>query len=307
MQIELYSKLQNANDIVTMGMALGKSGIFGNDRQEFGIVALMTCAQESISPVQFTRIYDVISGKVKKKAMAAFAEFRAKGGKVKWLKTGDDGIEASAEITFEGQTVTLNFTIDQAKKQGLVRPGGNWDKTPGNMLRARLLSNAIGMLAPEIYAGDVEDSDTTPNTAQEPLLPPRDLKPQAEVINVESEVVPPKPAEVKPVEPVAQPTQPATAPKISSVNNDPATGRLTAESVATLQAAIGEENAATAIEWLKAKRWIKSNLFELSEQRARSIVERRDEFIKMIKANGLANASQPAKSEKLPGENLLRK
>jgi len=155
MEIELYSKMQNPIDAIDkMGEFFARSGLFGCDNVCAGKVLATICMSERKSPVDLLRTYDIVEGKLRKKAMAAFAEFRAKGGKVKWLKTGDDGIEASAVFSFEGQEVPLTFTIAQAQKAGLVKAKSGWEKSPGNMLRARLISNALGMLCPELFAGE---------------------------------------------------------------------------------------------------------------------------------------------------------
>src|SRR5208282_5497017 len=90
-EIQLYQKFTSPADIVTMGMTLGKSGCFGFDKAEQGVTALMVCMCDNISLATFMRTYHVLpGGKFSKKAMACFAEFRAKGGKIKWLKTGDE-------------------------------------------------------------------------------------------------------------------------------------------------------------------------------------------------------------------------
>ena len=160
--VQLYGKLQNATEITNLGLALGKSGAFGLDRAEGGIVVLMTCACEGISPVQYSRKYDTVGGKPRKKAMAAYAEFRVKGGKVKWLATGNDCKRAEAEFTFEGATTRYAYTIEDAKRAQLLKPNSGWDKNPQNMLRSRVLSNGLGMIAPEIFAGDDEDYEAAP-------------------------------------------------------------------------------------------------------------------------------------------------
>jgi hypothetical protein len=148
-----------------MGDWIARSTMFGCTRVEQGKILAMHCYVTGMSPVELLRIYDIIDGKLSKKSMAAAAEFRQKGGKYRWINQGDDGQEAAAEFTFEGQTLVVRYTIKDATRQGLVKPNSNWVKTPGNMLRARMMSNAIGMLAPEIYAGDEPSDAETPAPA----------------------------------------------------------------------------------------------------------------------------------------------
>ena len=168
-EIELYSK---ANDhlqaVEAWGTSIGKSGMFGCQNIDSGKVIMLICMSERITPTQFLRTYDLVDGKPRKKAMASLAEFRARGGKYRWLKTGDEVVAkeedrcASAEFEFEGNKIVVSFTIAQAKLQGLVREKSNWVKTPANMLRARVASNAVGMLCPEIFAGDDSEFEQAP-------------------------------------------------------------------------------------------------------------------------------------------------
>ena len=288
MEIELYSKIQNANDMEKVANMLGKCGIFGNEKQEFGMAVLLTCAAERITPIQFARTYDLICGKVKKKAMAAFAEFRKRGGKVVWIKNGDDGVEAMAKIEFEGVTSEHRFHIDQAKKQGLLKKDSNWEKTPGNMLRSRLLSNALGMLCPEIYAGEDYDELAQPERGE--LLPSRNTvaEPKSEAKPKESSHVIDVQATAVPAEPVPESSKRVESPTAvqtyseSDIEIDPATNRLTNKAMAALGVAIGEANWDAAVQWCKKHHWIKDEISELSVERARRIIKQRDSFIGSI-------------------------
>jgi hypothetical protein len=286
MEIELYSKIQNASDMERVANMLGKCGIFGNDKQEFGMAVLLTCASERITPIQFARTYDLISGKIKKKAMAAFAEFRKRGAKVRWVKSGDDGVEAMAEIEFEGVKSEHRFTIEQARRQGLVKPNGNWEKTPGNMLRSRLLSNAIGMLCPEIYAGE-DDSDSDAPEAK-PLL-----QQTAPVISTEptatakAEVQKPKPD--APIDIPATVAQSEAQPEtrrytVADIAISPETGRLTVDAMAALESVIGAANMPKLIAWLQNRKWITEGLSTLSMDRAKRLFEKPADVLKTIGA-----------------------
>lgn len=133
------------------------SGLFGVNNEQAGKLVALTCVTEGLTPTEFARTYHIVEGKIQKKAMAAFAEFRRRGGKVRWIETGDTGEKSVAEFTFEGQSVTLGFSMDDARRAELVKPRSNWVKSPGNMLRARVVSNALGMLCPEIFAGEYDD------------------------------------------------------------------------------------------------------------------------------------------------------
>ena len=293
MEIDLYSKLANPIDAIDrIGEMFGRSGMFGCDRVEQGKVLAMVCLAERKSPTEIVRTYDIIGGKLRKKAMAAFAEFRQRGGKVKWVATGDDGVSAAAEFTFEGQTISLSYTIDQARKAGLLKAGSGWDKNPGNMLRARVISNALGMLCPEIFAGD---DDTSPERPSAPLDLSKSL-----VHSVSPPAASPAPAPEPVIEVAAAPvcvtddeaaeaaaglapqlpapaeTTPAPKPAVvGSVLPD--------DVVNALEEAIGE-HATAAGEWMIKQGWLQAGqgLAHLTPVRAQRIIKQRDSFLRAI-------------------------
>jgi len=166
MEIELYSKLNElAGPVERLGHELAKSGSVPCTRIETGTFIMMFIMSKGISLAEFVETYDMIDNVPRKKARACFAEFRKRGGKVRWLKDGSDGQRATAVFTWEGESTEISYSIDEAKRQGIVKPNSNWVKVPDNMLRARVLTKALGMLAPEILAGTDDygdDSSLTP-------------------------------------------------------------------------------------------------------------------------------------------------
>lgn len=280
--IQVYSKLGDPIAAsIQMGAQIARSGMFSVDRIETGAVMMLACITEGLTPFELARTYDIVEGKLRKKALACFAEFRAKGGRVKWVKTGEDGIEAAGEFTFEEQTLTVKFSIEDARKQGIVRDKSAWMKTPGNMLRARVISNAIGMLAPEIVAGVVDgESDDAPTPEPKRVFvtetaPTPSPQPKVETKIIEAEVV--KPAET--------PT-PTPEPKkeifIAKANEK---GLLTNETAEALGEIIGGgPGGESAIAWLAEHKWIENGeVNKLSVDRAQRIFNNQTEFLNYVK------------------------
>jgi hypothetical protein len=182
--VELYSRISDPlNGIQRLGEWLAKSGMAGCDKLEQGIVLAWECFATGKSPTQITRKYHIMDGKLSMKALGALADFNDRGGTHKWINTGEDGKEAVLELTLNGNTIVTRFTIDDAKRMGLVRDKSNWIKSPANMLRARCASNGVAMLCPGIYAGD-DDTEAPQRRAAEPLLP-ETVKPVTVVAEVE--------------------------------------------------------------------------------------------------------------------------
>ena len=146
MEIQLYTKLNDPiSAIEKLGLMFAKSGMFGCERTEQGQVLAMICLAEMKSPTAIVRDYHIIDGKLAKKSLAALADFRGAGGKHKWIQTGDEAAndadkEAIGEFEFQGNKLTVKFSMADAKKAMLIRPRSAWEKQPANMLRARTMS-----------------------------------------------------------------------------------------------------------------------------------------------------------------------
>jgi len=152
----------NIQDIKAIGEVLYRSGMLGLERIEQGWLIALISQTENITISEFISRYDIVAGKLRKKTLAAFAQYRKAGGKVVWIKNGEDKQEARAKFIFEGQELELSYTINQAKAAGLVRPRGVWEVYTANMLRVRLISNALAMLCPEVYSDVDEYSENEP-------------------------------------------------------------------------------------------------------------------------------------------------
>ncbi len=285
MEIELYSRL---NDPLTaidrLGEAFAKSGMFGCEKLEQGKVLAMICLAEGKSPVSISMNYDIVEGKLRKKALAALADFRTAGGKHKWIKSGDDAnaneAEHYAELELtdkEGNKNVYRYSMADARKEGLIKDKSRWVKRPGNMLRARCISNGLGMLAPEIFAG--EDEEPFSAVDPKPLFTASAAPVTAPAVDVTATVV----AEPAKTEPTKQPATEKPAEKkpftTADLKTEPATGRLSVDSLAAIETAIGEANMPAAITWLKQKQWITDSLSELSVDRAGRILNKPQEFL----------------------------
>lgn len=139
-------------DLELIGNKLSQSNTLGVSNPAAGFVVAMTCHMEGITPIEFGRKYHIIGGKPTMKPAAMAAEFRKMGGKIK--KVERSATRAAAIFTFEGESEEYEFTIEDANRAELT--GGknpNWKKYPQNMLWARMISNALDVVCPEIRYG----------------------------------------------------------------------------------------------------------------------------------------------------------
>lgn len=236
-----------------VGKAFAASGMFGCKNLAQGQVLALACILEKRNPLELMRTYHIISGKLSMRADAMLAEFRRRGGKIKWLKTGEDGLEARGKWSYDGNALEVGFTLAEAKRAGLVKAGGNWEKFPDAMLRARAISKAIRMIAPEIVAGcyapeelgaggnpesDVIEAEYVPleNTEKTPAV---DFTAKTAAF-VEPVATPAKAAQPAPAVATEQPQEAASTVDSLDSADEPPVEMVTAEQMETLRVFVTE-------------------------------------------------------------------
>jgi hypothetical protein len=158
--ISVFDRINNPMEFVTtMGKALAQSGVGGAKTQAQGECLAFACLCKRMDPFEFSANYHLIDGKPQLQAHAILARMKRAGAKVRWIKDGEDLIEASAEFDIEGTKTTISYTAENAKRAQVVKKDSAWDKTPAAMLRAAMTRKAAKMLMPEILVGDVDPEE----------------------------------------------------------------------------------------------------------------------------------------------------
>jgi hypothetical protein len=321
--IETYinSAPDHLKAIETVGQWIAKSTMFGADRVESGIIVAITCIEKQIGLVEFSRTYDLIPTKngirLRKKALAAHAEFEDMGGKVTWLDLGDSGAEnaeARVELEYKGQKRVFKFSQEDAKRAGLAggdKSSGMYARWPSQMLCSRALSDGIARLCPKVYAGCEDQDESAPSLvlpkseAPLPVKSSEPVKPKAADSGAGSTVV------VVPVEKLTPSTVVSaggnggdgsmavvgTAIAVQEPVKEPEkpalTSTLISEELANqVHAALGE-HVQKAFDWMLKRKWITqaqikdplapANHFQfLSEDRAKSILAKTSSFLSAV-------------------------
>lgn len=134
------------DEMSRLAEAVAKSGLFGMKTPEQAL-ALMAIAQaEGQHPALAARDYHVVQGRPVLKSDAMLARFQAAGGRMDMLVYTDEKVEAKFSHP-QGGTVTLDWTIERAKRAGLTNKDV-WKSYPRNMLRARVISEGIRTVFP---------------------------------------------------------------------------------------------------------------------------------------------------------------
>lgn len=167
-----FAELEKAGEL------LSRSNMFGACNPAAGFVIAATCHQQGISLMEFQRTYHIVDGKPSMRADAMLAEFRKRGGKYRIVE--NSMARAAIEATFEGQTLTFEYTMEDGKRTGdALKSNGavkdNWTKRPDDMMWARVVSKMVRRMCPEINAGlyppeEVQDFDApSPRATREPV------------------------------------------------------------------------------------------------------------------------------------------
>jgi hypothetical protein len=166
------SNLVPVQDIERMALAVAKSGLFGVKTADEAMALMLIAQAEGQHPAIAARDYHIIQGRPALKADAMLARFQAAGGKVEWKDYTDERVVGIFSHP-AGGSITVTWTLDQAKHIGLVKPSSGWHKYPRAMLRSRCISEGIRAVYPGCVVGtysveEVQDFDDKPAKASSP-------------------------------------------------------------------------------------------------------------------------------------------
>jgi hypothetical protein len=258
----------------------------------------------------YARKYDSVNGRPTQKAESLLADFRAKGGKHRVISRSAD--LASVELEYEGQKSIFSLSWEEAKtasfvkdRDGKYKPTWNHPFLRTKMLWARVISDGVHTLAPEIATGvtvteeaeDIDPSQVQPvksiiTISEKPIQPEPTVKTLPPALAAATHSAPKKAVSEQKIQPVTDPiSEPAPAPiktepppKVE-LAIDPTTNELTPASKLAVMAAIGEQNFERAIEVLIARGQLPEGsvgIEKLDLAWARRIVDFREKFIKFI-------------------------
>ena len=117
-----------------------------------GVMMIMLAARElGLPPVQaLNGGINIINGKVELSARMMNALMRKAGISIEVKESTD---EKCTVVGHRGYPITASYTIEDARKAGLIKVGGGWVKNPKDMLFARAISRLARQIAPDIIGG----------------------------------------------------------------------------------------------------------------------------------------------------------
>ena len=177
-----------------LGEMIATSGMFGCTKVEQGQVLALQCMTEKKAPLELAKTYHVIEGKLSMRADAMLAKFQLSGGTVKWTRRDDKIVEAT--FTLRGNSLPFRATLEEFVANGVAtgRDGklkDNWRKFPRQMLSARVISEAVRLLAPEVVFGvytpeEIQDSANSAPAPEIKTVTPVTETPNADLAKLET-------------------------------------------------------------------------------------------------------------------------
>ncbi|MDA1277398.1 MAG: hypothetical protein O2960_25620 [Verrucomicrobia bacterium] len=320
-EIELYSRIEKPLEAIKdMGMMIAKSGLYGCEKSEAGMMIAWELWKTGKTPFQLLREYHMIEGKLSDRADSMLAKFIAGGGKHKIISRTPE--KAEIELTKGDQTARFSLSFEEAKQEPFVFMSDgktlkkNW-RTPRARMQtmwARVVSDGVRALDPAVVSGvytpeEIEDDMTdgphreivlptsivtdAPTDAPPATTPKRGRPPKApeQPIDVPSNVVEmpvtststPEPAKTNEPEPPSapEPENPAPAAKGKIVAKSGTNGNgISIETIASLVEIVGEHEL-NAVAWLMNKQWIvNDDISTLKAQNAQKIFNNTASFLK---------------------------
>lgn len=146
-----------------------KSGLFGVRSREQAVALMLLAQAEGIHPMRAIQEYHIIQGRPAMRADAMLARFIAAGGKVVWHELSDEAAEATFKHPAGGE-VRIRWDKERARKAGLLdKQGSNWQKYPRAMLRARVISEGIRTVYPNVIVGVYTPEEVQDFVDEEPV------------------------------------------------------------------------------------------------------------------------------------------
>lgn len=183
---DVYNRMHDPLQAVErLGEMIATSGMFGCQKIEQGQVLALQCMTERKAPLELAKTYHVIEGKLSMRADAMLAKFQMSGGTVKWLRRDDKVVEATFNLG--GNSLPFRATLEEFVANGVAtgRDGklkDNWRKFPRQMLTARVVSEAVRLLAPQVVFGvytpeEISDAGTGSAPAAAPAPEVKNVTP----------------------------------------------------------------------------------------------------------------------------------
>lgn len=151
----------------TMADQAVSSKMYRGIGEQAGVMMIMLAARElGIAPMQaLNGGLNIIQGKVEISARMMNALIRRSGHQISVKQSTDKVCILEGKRADTGEIGMASFTIEEAQRAGLVKPGGGWTKWPSDMCYARALSRLARQLFSDVIGmgyveGEIKATET---------------------------------------------------------------------------------------------------------------------------------------------------
>ncbi len=139
----------------TISKQAADSNMYKNYGGQSGIMMTILAARELGIPPMLALNGGIanIQGKLEISARLMNAMMRRAGIKIAIKESSDDRCTLIGTRSDSGDCATVSYTLAEAQKAGLVKPGGGWVKNPKDMCFARAISRLARQIAPDVIGG----------------------------------------------------------------------------------------------------------------------------------------------------------
>jgi hypothetical protein len=136
----------------TMAEQAVESKMYKGIGDKAGVMMIMLAARElGLPPMQsLNGGINIIQGKVELSARMMNALMRRAGITIEVKESTD---ERCTLVGHRGLPTTVSYTLEDARKAGLIKAGGGWVKNPKDMCFARAISRLARQIAPDLIGG----------------------------------------------------------------------------------------------------------------------------------------------------------
>lgn len=167
-----YALIPSENEIKAievMAKNAVDSKFFHNLNGFGGIFSIALYARElGLPPMQclFGGMHN-IQGKIELSARLMNSMIRKAGHRIEIIESSDTKCTLKGSRKDSGETSTISFSLDDAKRAGIYREGSGWTKWPSDMLFARALSRLARRLFPDIIGTAYVEGELSEDSPRE--------------------------------------------------------------------------------------------------------------------------------------------
>ena len=130
-----------------------KAGLIPQGTTTYQAMAIVQAGKEmGLQPLQSLRTMNFIKGRLVMSVQLQLALAKnTKDVVVESMEESDDYCKVT--LRRKEEFITCEYTLDDAKKAGLIKPDGNWTKYQRQMLRWRAIGDALRIICPDLVMG----------------------------------------------------------------------------------------------------------------------------------------------------------